>query len=489
MLTPIKAMMDPKLFGRWFAGPSWAAWFTCITALFGLDMTEDQHDGFKLYTGRETPPTKPAREAWLIVGRRGGKSIISALIACFLACFRDYSKLLSPGEAGVLMCLAADRRQARVVIGYIRAFLRDVPMLARMVESETRESIQLTNRIVIEVHTTSYRTVRGYTVVAAILDEIAFWRSDESANPDAEIVAALRPAMATVPGALLLGISSPYARRGVLWQAHRDHFGVEGDPVLVWKAPTLAMNPTIPSHVIETAYEQDPAAASAEWGAQFRQDIESFVSREAVDAVVIPDRHELPRVERTRYWAFCDPSGGSRDSMTLGISHLQEGRAVLDLVRERRAPFSPEAVVEEFAECLRAYGLTSVSGDRYGGEWPRERFKVHGVTYDLSKRTKNEIYGALLPAVNSGRVELLDHKRLVAQLCSLERWTARGGRDSIDHPPGAHDDVANAAAGVLVFALDRAKRAVRPFDTGVGIRHPGVHWNLDGELEEGPLTD
>ena len=74
-----------------------------------------------------------------------------------------------------------------------------------------------------EVHTASFRSVRGYTVVAAILDEIAFWRSEDSANPDREIVNALRPAMATVPGALLLAMSSPYARRGVVWDAYQRH--------------------------------------------------------------------------------------------------------------------------------------------------------------------------------------------------------------------------------------------------------------------------
>jgi hypothetical protein len=49
------------------------------------------------------------------------------------------------------------------------------------------------------------------------------------------------------------------------------------------------------------------------------------------------------------------------------------------------------------------------------------------------------------------RCELLDHVRLAAQLTSLERKTARGGRDSIDHAPNAHDDVANAVAGALVL--------------------------------------
>ena len=66
-----------------------------------------------------------------------------------------------------------------------------------------------------------------------------------------------------------------------------------------------------------------------------------------------------------------------------------------------------------------------------------------------------------MPLLNSGRVELLDHKRLVAQLCSLERRTTRGGKDSIDHPPGSFDDIANCVAGVAAVAL-RAARVEEP---------------------------
>ena len=149
-----------------------------------------------------------------MVGRRGGKSLIAALVAVFLACFRDYRKILAPGERGTVMVIAADRRQARGVFRYIAGFLDAVPMLARMVESRTKEVIDLTNRVTIEVHTANFRAIRGYTVIAAICDEIAFWRSEESANPDTEILNGLRPGMATVPEALLLCISSPYARRG-----------------------------------------------------------------------------------------------------------------------------------------------------------------------------------------------------------------------------------------------------------------------------------
>ena len=62
----------------------------------------------------------------------------------------------------------------------------------------------------------------------------------------------------------------------------------------------------------------------------------------------------------------------------------------------------------------------------------------------------------LLPLLNSGRVELLDHKRLVAQLCTLERRTSRAGKDSIDHVPGGYDDIANAVAGAVVLAAQAA---------------------------------
>ena len=204
--------------------------------------------------------------------------------------------------------------------------------------------------------------------------------------------------------------------------------------------------------MIAEAFEQDETAAAAEYGAQFRRDIEAFISHEAVEAVVVQERRELAPVSGVNYLAFCDPSGGSQDSMTLAIAHYEKERAVLDAVREKRPPFSPEAVTEEFSELLKQYHVNRVSGDRYGGQWPQERFREHGISYDPADKTKSELYLELLPAINSGKVEALDHPRLIAQLCALERRTSRIGRDTIDHAPGAHDDLANAVAGALVIA-------------------------------------
>ena len=157
-ITILQAMTDPELFGRWFSpSTSWLPWHAVLAALFALPMTNEQASLFRTHTGRHALPTIPAREGWLVVGRRGGKSRIAALVAVFLACFRDYRAALAPGERAVVMVLAADREQAKVVLGYIAGLIDSVPMLARLVASRTAEAIHLSNRVSIEIHTASYR--------------------------------------------------------------------------------------------------------------------------------------------------------------------------------------------------------------------------------------------------------------------------------------------------------------------------------------------
>jgi len=137
----------------------------------------------------------------------------------------------------------------------------------------------------------------------------------------------------------------------------------------------------------------------------------------------------------------------------MAIAHREpDGIVFLDCLRETRAPFAPEAVVEDFCRTLAAYRISRITGDRYAGAWPGEQFAKRNITYIPADRVKSDLYRDMLPLLNSQRVQLLDNKRLITQLAGLERRTARGGKDSIDHGPGRHDDVANAAAGALVLA-------------------------------------
>jgi hypothetical protein len=454
----LAALDDPNLLGASIRDPdSWKPWRALLAAAFGLPLSSDELALYRQCTGRRVPPSAPASYLWLVIGRRGGKSFAMALIAVFLAVFKDWRKYLSPGERAIVLLVAADREQAKILHRYCQGILSP-PILQSLVLNVTAGEIELKGWVTIEVVTRSYRTVRGRSVCVAVLDELGFWRDGDSANPDAEVLNAIRASMATFGSdAMVIAGSSPYARRGVLWDAFRRWFGKGDARNLVWRAATRVMNPTVPQDFIDAEFERDPASANAEYGAEFRSDVAEFVDLAVLNACTANGVFELPPISGASYVAFVDPSGGSSDSMTLAIAHRDKfGAGILDCIREVRPPFSPESVVDEFCTVLASYHVHNICGDRYAGEWPRERFRMCGVTYELSEKPKSDIYRDMLPLLNSRKVQLLDDRRLILQLHGLERRTARGGRDSIDHGPGAHDDVANAVAGALVLASAKA---------------------------------
>jgi hypothetical protein len=418
----------------------------------GEPLEPSELEAFQARTGRETPPEQRVEELWAIAGRRGGKTRAMSTLAVYLAALVDHSDVLDAGERGVLPLIAPDMKQAKVALDYATGLLESTPILSQYLADRTADTLRLTTGIDLEVRSASFRRLRGMTSVAVLADEACFWRSDESANPDTEILTAARPSLATTKGPLVV-ISSPYAQRGAVWDAYTRHYGPDGDPmVLVAKGTSREFNPSLPQSVVDRAMEADPASASAEYLAEFRTDVERFITRELVQACVSLGVHERAPVKAQRYVAFVDPSGGSSDAMTLAIAHKEGETEILDALRERLPPFSPEAVVEEFASLIRSYRCSKVYGDRYGGEWPREQFQKRGVFYEPAERSKSELYVDLLPLINSGAVDLIDNDRLLTQIVGLERRTSRGGRDSIDHCPGSHDDLANSAAGALVTA-------------------------------------
>ncbi len=451
----IEALDDPLLFSGRFSAPSWQPWKAFLKSLFGLRLSKEELDLYRACTGRNDRPREPASECWLVAGRRSGKSFIVATVATYLAAFRSYQQFLSPGETPVIMCLAGDRRQARVIFEYISGLLQSSDLLASMIEKITAETIHLNNSVVIEVHVNSYRSVRGFTAVGVLCDEISFWRSETSYSPDTEVINALRPALSTVPGSMLLCLSSPYRRAGALWQAFKRHYGHEGDPVLIWQAPSTRMNSTLSEDMIRRATEADPVAAQAEWQAEFRSDLQSFIDPTVVESAIDPGVYERPWRPNVHYVSFCDPSGGRHDSMCTAIAHAEGDRVILDCLREIRAPFNPDSACAELSAVLKSYSLTWTVGDRYSAQWVVEGFAKCGVNYRASEQSKSDLYLSLLALLNSGRISLIDNQRLTSQLCTLERRTARGGRDSVDHPPYALDDLANATAGCLVGAKAR----------------------------------
>jgi len=494
----VAAFHDPNLLGYSIKDPStFGPMFTEAKAIFALPMDETELALYRQCTGRTDPPTKPFKRAVLINGRRTAKTFLMAATATWAGCFRDYSPYVSKGEKITIFCIAADRKQARLCMRYISGFL-SAPGLKPYLVKETAEAFELLGNVIIEVATASVSSTRGYTLGGVLADEASWWsNADGSANPASEIFTALTPGLATIPGAMTIIATTPGGKRSFVGEIYDACYGDNNNAhTLVWSAPSLVMNCTLDPAEIELAYKLDPAAAAAEWGGQFRLDVDALLTPDVVDRATIDGMYERLYDPQYYYVAGIDMASGSAgDSATLAISHREDDIGILDLVREVRPPFSTDAVSIEFSDTMHRYGISTAFSDRWAKGWVEESFKRNNILIEYSDLDRSGIYSTFLTLINSGRAKLLDIKRLRDQLLGLTRYNSRV-KEIIDHKRGQHDDVATAACLSLVkcvnelTALDYWRWAETPegkatIDTrilenqlrsGALIFPAGVHW-------------
>jgi hypothetical protein len=456
---------DPHLLGPSFEGPTWDRWRAVLRAAFALPMTVSDRALFAEVAGDRPPPRRRVKELVCAVGRGGGKDAIAAALATFIATTSDFSRL-RPGERASTVCLATDRSQAGIAFNYARALLEETPLLAPLIARIKGERILLRNGAEILVTTNNIRSPRGRTIACAIFDECAHWFGEDYANPDAAVDAAVTPGLMRFPGSLKIIISSVHRRAGLLHDKVTQSFGRDDDDTLVVVGSSLQFNPTLDAAEIDRQLALDPEAAGAEYLSRWRDDLTNFLDRQLVEAAIEKGVVIRPPQPHTNYTCFCDPSGGRGDSFTLAIGHREGTLCVIDLVYEKRAPFDGDATVTEVADLVRSYGATTLRGDSYGADLIAGAFRRRGVTYRAltlpdaegrrGKLSASEIYVSAVGLFTSGRAKLPDNPRLVHQLISLERRTSRGGgHDTVDHPPGGHDDLANSACGCLVALAGR----------------------------------
>ncbi len=427
---------------------SWRSWLALDKVIFGEKLTNEEFKLYKKCCQRETIPDQGFEEIYVNCGRRGGKSFNAALIAIYLALFYDWTQYLSRGEPGFIFLVATDRTQAKVILSYIEGILQDFPGTVKKIKTL---EIELNNGIIISIRPASFRSGRGYSTLCVIMDELAFWRSEESANPAQEVVSSFLPTL--VEGGKLIGLSTPYSRKGYFWEIYRDYFGKEDTDILVWQAPTLLMNPNYSKRKMKRNIKRDRVKMTAEYYAEFRTDIESFLTEEMVEKIRA-DEEFVPFQPEQKYFAFTDPAGGGGggDSFTLSVGHLGDNEIVIiDDVSEVKSPFDPTEVVETYSELLKQYECTSVVGDKFAPGWVSGAFKKQGINYVQSDLTKSEIYLYFQPLCATGKVKIPKSEKLKNQLLSLERRTGMMGKDVVDHPRGLKDDIANAVCGCAVL--------------------------------------
>jgi hypothetical protein len=442
------ALADEHLLGAALGNAaSWSRWRSVLRAAFALDMSDEDRKAFAEVAGNREPPTRRVDELWCVLGRRSGKTRTAAAIAVHIGAIEQHK--LARGEVGYILLLAASRSQAAVAFSYVIGFLEASPVLRQQIENVTAHEVRLRGNIVISVHASSYRTIRGRTLLAVIGDETSFWRDESSASPDVEIYRACVPALAAT-GGMWIGISTGYRKVGLLYQKWRDHFGVAGNDVLVVQGATAQFNPSIDARVIAKASAADPEAADSEWNGGFRNDIAAFLDDETIDRAIDYSRPlELPPRRGRSYSAFSDASGGRHDAFTLAIGSTSDDRFICDVIRGRQPPFDPQAVVAEYATLLKQYGVSTVVGDNYSAAWVETAWADNDISYQRAELPKSGLYLESLPLFMRQAVSIPEHQRLIREMRLLERRTSRVGKDIVDHGRNGSDDFVNALAGLL----------------------------------------
>jgi hypothetical protein len=452
IITIREALTDPKLLGAILPGDSWLPWRVLLIATMGEALTDDERVIFERLTGRKHEPGQRVAEFWGTIGRRGGKTRAGAVLAVYIAALCDHSENLAIGERGLGLFLAQNAKQATIAFNYAAGIIDAVDMLRGMVVNRTADTISLRNGIDLEVRPASFRGLRGVTCIFVIGDEVSYWYTDESAaNADVEVLGAVRPSLITTNGLLAI-FSSPYAKKGEVYNTYRRDYGADGDPlVLVAHGTSRDLNPSLSQVVVDRALAREGVAARCEYLAEFRDDVSGYIAREIIEACVDYGVTVRPPRPGIRYASFIDASGGVRDSFTAGIAHAEDGAAILDCTVEIMAPFNSIEATARVASVLKSYRIARTAGDRYGASWVVDAFAKHNIKLEHSERDRSAIYADLVPLLTAGNARLIDSKRLVSQLASLERRVTSMGRDRIDHGPGGSDDVANSAAGALVM--------------------------------------
>ena len=466
--TAVDAFEHSRLLGSSFQpAKSWRAWGVLLRALDGLEISAPADlELFRRCTGRSTPPTAPSSECWIAVGRRAGKSRIASLLAVYAAAFTDWKARTAPGETAVIAVLAADKPQARQIFNYAKGLTAAAPMIRGHVIDDKTDTLTFDSGASIEVHTSDHKSIRGRSFALVLCDEVAFWEaSAESANPDKEVIRAIRPGLATL-GGRLIALSSPFGQFGELWN-HRCRFWGKDSSTLFWQASAREMNPGLSEALIAQALQDDPEGARAEWLAEFRGDLSNLFAPEALDRCTAKRRHELGPSLTVRHVAAIDAAGGGgssgRDGYAATCCHVQGGRVVVDWAEVVRPPYNPLEVTMRFCQRFRSYGVRTATADQWSLDTITAEARRHGVAIERSEHSTSDDFLEFAACINGGLVELPDHGELRHQLEALQRSTRTGGRDRVEHRRGEHDDLAAAVARACVEAAAGLRRStLRP---------------------------
>lgn len=395
------------------------------------------------------------------VGRRGGKSSTCVRFAIAFALVFAGADLVPRGDTGWVVFVSARREEALSRLHTIEAALRAMRI---PFDPADGDAIRIRGtHIGFRVQAPNIASVSGWTSILIVCDEVAKWRDvDTGVNPATEILAALRPTLASQPLGRILLISSPLSTL----DAHAKAFDSgESDFQIVARAATWEANPTI-SESDTRALEPDDAIWRREYAAIPSEDEEEglFTAAE-LDAVTRAEPVDLPpsldrRSDRSRVWRYfaaMDPAT-RRDAWTLVVAGRRgtERTIRVCMVRQwlpRGSTLSPESVLTSISSLISPFGLFEVSSDQASADALSDigrRVGVRVLIEPTSAGSKIDGFDNLRLLVSQKEIELAPDRDLRADLLSVRRRFTRSGV-SIELPRqnGRHCDYAPA----LVLAV------------------------------------
>jgi hypothetical protein len=293
----IEFTTDPQLCGLTLS----PAQETLLRGTYGLRLSAEQLALWQQCTGRERYAGRPFGEVTVIAGARAGKdSRIAAPIASFEAVFGGHGAALSRGERGVIPVVAQDTRAARIAFGFISEIFRRSPLLAALIGDERAMELELTNGLSVACFPSTMASLRGWAIPAAVLDEMAFWRLEGANDSDVEIQASIRRGTLSFAQPRVVKTSTPYMRSGVLHDDFARAFGQDDPDLLVWRASSALMNPSITPARLERERRLDATRFQREYEAEFSDDVAAFLPAAWIAAAVVTGRHELATAGRMR---------------------------------------------------------------------------------------------------------------------------------------------------------------------------------------------
>lgn len=455
------------------------AWEAFIRGLYGLPLNGPMKQTLAAICGFEKPTRAGYSEGLVVAGRRSGKSAVAATLALYEAVARgpEHMARLAYGQKGFFVVLSKTQRQALECFRFARGACEKFPELNELLdepplESQSGGELRFKSGATLTVMPASKSSIRGYSVLFALLDEWSWQQSGaESADQDVEVHAAARYGMVAPRGApqrRLIIISSPAARAGLVYQTYTDHFGEPSGPVLVARGATWTWNPSIDRDKLELERQRDPKIYEREVLAEFVDRVSAWIDGAVIDAAA-RDRNAapLPPVPRVQYFGAVDVAL-KRDRTILAIGHIEmipddsQLRFVVDGLWSWRptpgVPLDARATVADIADICHSYRVTEIRGDQFCAIPLKQEFLDYGIElYEMvaTSQTKIEAFTRLREAFYAERVSLPADSVALEEFRSLQERVTSGGHIQISAPDrtGSHDDVCFAVAWLHASAL------------------------------------